>query len=141
MSGFGERWRNAARIIKDQFQMPGPNMTLDREPVMVRLDRSRAPADVTLAPDAQLALAPTWNQPPPDFSEIFVLLTAAEGDDGKHVEIHINEDRLGALTISDSTDFLAILAAAAGQPVVAQAIRDRDSDGAWALHVYRPEPS
>ena len=33
MSEFGSRWRNAVHVIKEQFQMPGPNMALDREPV------------------------------------------------------------------------------------------------------------
>jgi hypothetical protein len=45
------------------------------------------------------------------------------------------------LTVADSADFRAIIAAAKSQNklVVAQAIRDRDTCGAWALHVYRPE--
>lgn len=32
MNGFVGRWRNAANAIKDQFQMPRPNMFLDRNP-------------------------------------------------------------------------------------------------------------
>lgn len=141
MSDFGSQWREAMRAIKDQFQMPGPNMTLEREPVLIGCDRSRPPADVVLDPDAQQALAPAWNRPPPDVSDIFVLLAEAEGDDGKHIEICINQDRLGTLTAADSADFLAILATADGQPVAGQAIRDRDRDGGWALHLYRPKSS
>lgn len=56
-------------------------------------------------------------QAAPEFSEIFVLL--AKGDGGKHIEIYINEHRLGTLTAADSADFLAILATADdGQPVL-----------------------
>lgn len=140
MSDFGSRWRNAVHAMKEQFQMPGPNMTLDREPAEIRCDRSRPPADVVLGPDAQEGLAPTWNKPPPEFSEIFVLL--AKGDGGKRIEIYINEHRLGTLTAADSADFLAILATADdGQPVLGEAIRDRDHDGSWALDVYRPQTS
>jgi hypothetical protein len=64
MSEFGSRWRNAVHAIKEQFQMPGPNMALDREPVEIRCDRSLPPADVVLGPDAQERLAPTWDEPP-----------------------------------------------------------------------------
>jgi len=141
MSDFGRQWREAARAIKEQFQMPGPNMTLGQEPVLIHDDRSRPPADVILDPDAQKILAPTWDRPPPDVSEIFVLLAEADGSDGKQVEIYVNEDRLGKLTAADSADFLAILAAADGHPVAGQAIRDRSRDGGWALRVYRPEAS
>lgn len=138
MSAFGSQWLNAVHAMKEQFQMPGPNMTLDREPVEIRCDRSRPPADVVLGPDAQERLAPTWDKPPPEFSEIFVLL--AKGAAGKYIEIYINEHRLGTLTAADSADFLAILATADdGQPVLGEAIRDRDHDGGWALHVYRPQ--
>jgi hypothetical protein len=141
MSDFGGRWRKAVHGVKEQFQMPGPNMFLGQEPVLIRYSRSRLPADVVLSPDAQQTLAPTWNQPPPDFSEIFVRLATVEGSDGRHIEIYINEHRLGALTAADSADFLAILDTADGRPVIGQAIRDRDSNDSWALHVYRPEPS
>jgi len=123
--------------------MPGPNMTLDREALLIRYDRSRPPADVMLDPHAQHRLAPTWNRPAPDFSEIFVLLAEADGDDGKHVELYLNEDRLGVLTAADSAEFLAILATARenGKPVVGVAIRDWDAYGRWALHIYHPEPT
>ena len=143
LGGLSSRWRKAVHDIKEQFQMPGPNMTLDREPLLIRYDHSRPPADVILDPDAQHSLAPTWNRPAPDFSEIFVLLAEAGGGDAKLVEIFINEDRLGTLTAADSAEFLTILAAARadGKPVVAQAIRDRDAHGRWALHIYRAEPS
>ncbi len=40
------------------------------------------------------------------------MLAEADGDDGKHVEISINEDRLGTLTAADSAEFLTILATA-----------------------------
>jgi hypothetical protein len=143
LGDLASRWRKAVHDIKEQIRMPGPNMTLDREPLFVRYDRSRPPADVILDPDAQHSLAPTWSKPGPDFSEIFVLLAEADGDDGKHVEVYINEDRLGTLTVADSAEFLTILATARadGKPVVGEAIRDRDADGRWALHIYRPEPS
>jgi hypothetical protein len=143
LDDLASRRRKAVHGIKEQFQMPGPNMTLDREPLLVRYDHSRPPADVILAPDAQHSLAPTWNWPAPDFSKIFVLLAEADGDDGKHVEIYINEHRLGTLTVADSAEFLMILATARvdGKPVVGQAIRDRDAYGRWALQIYRPEPS
>ncbi len=110
-------------------------MTLDREPLLVRFDRSRPAADVILDPDAQQRLTPTRNpSSPPDFSEIFVLLAEAEGGDAHHIEVYIGEHRLGTLTATDSADFRPVLAAAKSQ-----AIRDRDACGAWALHVYRPE--
>ncbi len=143
LGDLASRWRKAVHDIKEQFQTPGPNMTLDREPLLVRYDGSRPPADVILDPDAQHSLPPTWSQPAPDFSEIFVLLAEADGDDGKHAEIYINEDRVGTLTAADSAEFLTILATARadGKPVVAEAIRDRDAHGRWALHIYRPEPS
>ena len=140
----GSRWHKAVRDVKEQLQGPGPDMTLAREPLLVRCDRSRPAADVILDPDAQQKLTPTRNPAsPPDFSEIFVLLAEADGDDGKHVEIYINEDRLGTLTAADSAEFLTILATARadGKPVVAEAIRDRDTYGRWALHIYRPKPS
>jgi len=117
-------------------------MTLAREPLLVRCDRSRPAADVILDPDAQRRLTPTRNPAsPPGFSEIFVLLAEAAGDDGQHIEVYIGEHRLGTLTTTDSADFRAVLAAAKSQdkPVAGEAIRDRDAGGAWALHVYRPE--
>ena len=143
LSDLANRWRKAAHDIKEQFRMPGPNMTLDREPLLVRYDDSRPPAEVILDPDAQHSLAPTWNRPAPDLTEIFVLLAEADGDDGKHVEVYLNEDRLGTLTAADSAEFLTILATARadGKPLVGQAIRDRDAWGRWALHIYRPESS
>lgn len=143
LSDLGSRWQKAVREIKEQLQGPGPNMTLDREPLLIRYDHSRPPADVILTPDAQHSLAPMSNQAAPDFSVIFVLLAKADGDDGKQVEIYINEDHLGTLTVADSAEFLTVLAAARAddKPVAGQAIRDRDADGRWALHIYRPEPS
>ena len=143
LSDLANRWRKAAHDIKEQFRMPGPNMTLDREPLLVRYDDSRPPAEVILDPDAQHSLAPTWNRPAPDLTEIFVLLAEADGDDGKHAEVYLNEDRLGTLTAADSAEFLTILATARadGKPLVGQAIRDRDAWGRWALHIYRPESS
>src|ERR1019366_5430365 len=115
----GSRWQKAVRDVKEQLQGPGPNMTLTREPVFIRCDRTRPAADVILDPDAQQRVAPRANlSPPPDFSE----------------------HRLGRLTVSDSADFWATLMAAESQdkPVAGEAIRDRDACGAWALHVYRP---
>ena len=135
------RWRRAVHDLKEEFQTPGPNMILDGESLEIRCDRSRLPVDVILDPAAQQLLAPTWNRPGPDFSEIFVLLAEADGDDGKHVDIYINEDRLGTLTAADGIEFLKILAIASadGRQVVSEAIRDRDASGEWALHLYRPE--
>ncbi|HEX7159795.1 MAG TPA: hypothetical protein VF223_01015 [Trebonia sp.] len=142
LSGLGSRWRKAVHDFREQVQMPGPNVELDQEPVDIRCDRFRSPADVTLDPGAQQWLAPTWNPPPPDFSEIFVLLAEAEGGGGNQVEVYINKHRLGTLTSADSTDFRPILAAARadGRPVLGVAIRDRDTGGDLALHIYRPEP-
>jgi DNA-directed RNA polymerase subunit RPC12/RpoP len=121
------------------------NMILDREPLLVRPDRSRPPADVILDPDAEQRFAPTQNRPAPDSSgnPIPVLLAEAGSGGGKHVEIYLNEHRLGMLTATDSADFLAILATAGtdGKPVVGTAIRGRDPGSRWALHVYRPEPA
>jgi hypothetical protein len=142
LGNLGSRWQKAVRDVKEQLQGPGPDMTLAREPLLVRGDRSRPAADVILDPDAQQKLAPTRNPAsPPGFSEIFVLLAEAEGNDGQHIEVYIGQHRLGTLTAADSADFQAILAAAKSQdkPVAGQAIRDRDAHGAWALHVYRPE--
>ena len=118
-------------------------MTLDREPLLIRSDHSRPPADVMLDLDAQHSLAPTWNQPAPDSSEAFVLLAEADRGDGMRVEVYINNDRLGRLTAADTAEFPKIVASAGadGSPVVGRAIRDRDADGNWALHIYRPEPS
>jgi hypothetical protein len=141
MNDFVGRWRKVLHAIKDQFEMPGPNMALDREPMFILADRSRPAADVVLDPDAQHKVAPTWNKPPPDFSEIFVLLVEAKSGDEAHIEISINEEHLGSLSVADSHDFLSVLATAGGQPVVGEAIRDRNSDGGWALHVYRPQSS
>jgi hypothetical protein len=143
LGGLASGGRKPYTTSKEQFQMPGPNLTLDREPLLVRSDHSRPPAEVMLDPDAQHSLAPIGDQPAPDFSEIFVMLAEADGDDGRHVEVYINEDRLGTLTAADSAEFVTILATARadGKPVVGQAIRDRDAHGRWALHIYRPEPS
>ena len=144
LGNLGSRWHKAVRDVKDQLQGPGPDMTLAREPLLVRGDRSRPAADVILDPGAQQRLAPTRNPAsPPAFSEIFVLLAEAEGNDGQHIEVYIGEHRLGTLTATDSADFRDVLAAAKSQdkPVAGQAIRDRDARGAWALHVYRPEPA
>jgi hypothetical protein len=142
LGNLGSRWHKAVRDVKEQLQGPGPNMNLAREPLLVRCDRSRPAADVILDPDAQQRLTPTRNPAsPPGFSEIFVLLAEAEGNDGRHVEVYIGHHRLGSLTATDSAGFRAVLAAARSQdkPVAGQAIRDRDACGAWALHVYRPE--
>jgi hypothetical protein len=142
LGNLGSRWHKAMCDVKEQLQGPGPDMTLDREPLLVRHDRSRPAADVILDPDAQQRLTPTRNPAsPPGFSEIFVLLAEAEGSDGQHIEVYIGEHRLGTLTTTDSADFRAVLAAAKSRdkPVAAQAIRDPDASGAWALHVYRPE--
>ncbi len=117
-------------------------MTLDREPLLVRCDRSRPAADVILDRDAQQRLTPTRNpSSPPDFSEIFVLLVEAEVNDTQHIEVYIGEHRLGTVTTTDSANFQAVFAAAKSRDkaVAGQAIRDRDAFGAWALHVYRPE--
>jgi hypothetical protein len=116
---------------------------LDREPLMVRPDRSRPPADVIPDPAAEQRFGPAWNRPPPDLNEIPVLLTEAGSGDGKHVEIYTGKHRLGTLTTADSADFLAILATAGadGKPVVGTAIRDRDAGGRWGLRVHRPQPS
>ena len=144
LADLGSRWRNAVADIKQQLQGPGPNMSLDREPLLVRCDRSRPAADVILDPIAQQKLTPTVNpSSAPDWSEIFVLLAEAEGNDGRYIAVYIDEDRLGTLTAADSADFWAILAAAKSQdkPLVGQAIRDRDAGDAWALHVYKPEPA
>jgi hypothetical protein len=118
------------------------SMVLDREPLLVRPDRSRPPADVIIDPAAEQRFAPTWSRPPPDFGVPVLLVEAGTGN-GKHVEIYASHHRLGMLTTADSADFLAILATAGteGKPVVGTAIRDRDAEGGWALHVYRPEPS
>ena len=84
LGNLGSQWQKAVRDVKEQLQGPGPNVTLDREPLLVRFDRSRPAADVILDPDAQQTLTPTRNpSSPPDFSEIFVLLAEAEGDDGQ----------------------------------------------------------
>jgi hypothetical protein len=143
LSDLGSRWQKAVREIKEQLQGPGPNMTLDREPLLIRYDHSRPPADVILTPDAQHSLAPMSNRAAPDFSEIFVLLSQADDHDGKQVEIYINENHLGTLTVDDSAEFLTILATARAdsKPVLGQAIRDRDAGGRWALRIYRPEQS
>ncbi len=66
LGGLASRWRKAVHDIKEQFQMPGTNMTLDREPLLVRCDHSRPPANVIFDPDAQHSLTPTWNRPAPD---------------------------------------------------------------------------
>jgi hypothetical protein len=118
-------------------------MTLDREPLFVRCDRSRPAADVILDPDAQRSLAPAGTPASaPEFSEIFVLLAEAEDED-RQVEVYTGEHRVGTLTAADSAEFRAILTAAKSQdrPVAGEAIRDRDPGGAWTLHVYRPEPT
>ncbi len=82
LSDLGSRWREAVREIKEQIQGPGPNMILNREPLFVRCDRSRAAADVILNPGAQRSLAPAGTRASaPEFSEIFVLLAEAEDED------------------------------------------------------------
>jgi hypothetical protein len=119
-------------------------MILDRKPLVVRPDRARPPAEVILDPDAAERLAPAWSRPPDaSGSPLPVLLTEADGGDGKRVEIHGSNHRLGTLTTADGADFLAILATARtdGQPVMGTAVHSRDAGGRWALHVYRPEPS
>src|SRR5260370_21007213 len=115
-------------------------MTLAREPLLVRCDRSRPAADVILDPDAQQRLTPTRNpSSPPDFSEIFVLLAEADGNDGQHIEVYIDEHRLGTLTTTDSAYFRAILAAAKsqGKPVAGPTIRAPAPCGRWARPVCR----
>jgi DNA-directed RNA polymerase subunit RPC12/RpoP len=119
------------------------NMVLDREPLVVRPDRSRPPADVILDPAAGQIFVSAWDRSPPDLNEIPVLLAEAGSGDRKHVEIYIGKHCLGTLTTAGSADFLALLATAGtdGKPVVGTAIRDRDAGGRWAFRVYRPEPS
>jgi hypothetical protein len=138
----GSRWQKVVHDVKEQLQGPGPNMTLTREPLFVRCDRSRPAADVTLDPDAQQRLTPRANvSPTPGFREIFVLLSEAEGSHGPHIEVCTGEHRLGTLTVSDSADFWAILGAAKFQdkPVAGEAIRDRDACGTGRCMFYRPE--
>ncbi len=120
-----------------------PTMIWDREALLVQPDRSRPPAEVIPDGKAEREFMPARSRPLPDTSEIPVLLAGADGGDGRHVEIYISRHRLGTLTVSDSADFLAVLAvaAAARQPVVGVAIRDRDASDGWTLRVYRPEPS
>jgi len=43
LGGLSSRWRKAVHDIKEQFQNPGPNLTLDREPLLIRYDHSRPP--------------------------------------------------------------------------------------------------
>jgi hypothetical protein len=156
------RWRAAVQDLKELFQFPGPHLDLgELRPLLIGPDRSRQPVDVVLDPAAQGIIAPRWNRPGPERSDIILLLAVADGGDGKHIELYtrtarsprshgrfgppdaIDEDRVGALTAADSADYLTIIAAAhaAGKfPAAAQAKRDRDAQGGWALHLYRPDP-
>jgi hypothetical protein len=108
---------------------------------MIRYDKSLPPADVALAPEAQQWLTPTWNQSPPDLSEVLVLLAETEDDDGTQVEVTVSDHHVGTLTAADARDFRPVLAAAKAEGKLAAgvAIRDQDTRGDWALHVYRPE--
>jgi hypothetical protein len=136
------RWEKAVQEIKEQLRGPGPNMILDREPLFVGFDRTRPSAHVSLDPGAQRCLAPAGHpKSAREFSEIFVLLAEADDREG-HVEVRIGDHRVGVLTTADSAEFRTILAAgkSEGKLLAGEAIRDRDPAGAWALHVYRPEP-
>jgi hypothetical protein len=160
LGGLGAKWRQdrervrglwmqgakVIRDIEDLFQDTGLNLDLGNtgEPVMIDWDRSRRGAVVVLDPGAQQLLDPRrdrQSEPPPDFCEIFVLLSWArpERETGQ-VAVRAGDHRVGVLAASDSAAFRAFLEQGSqlDRPVVTEAFRDRAPDGSWRLTVYQP---
>ncbi|HEX9359740.1 MAG TPA: hypothetical protein VF933_38775 [Streptosporangiaceae bacterium] len=142
-------WTQGAMVtrpIKDLFQDTGLNLDLGNtgEPLMIDWDRSRPGAAVVLDPGAQQLLDPRGDrqsEPPPDFCEIFVLLSWAgpERDTGQ-VAVRAGDHRVGVLAAADSAAFRSFLEQGSqlDRPVITEAFRDRAPDDSWRLTVYQP---
>jgi hypothetical protein len=112
------------------------NMNRIMEPLMIGWDRSRPGAAVVLDPGGDRQF-----EPPPDFCEIFVLLSWAgpERDTGQ-VAVRAGDHRVGVLAAADSAAFESFLEqdTQPDRPVISEAFRDRAHDDSWRLTVYQP---
>jgi hypothetical protein len=129
--------------IPEQPPNGGANLILDKEPIIVDMDRSRPPMEAELDPAASQWLTTTGGLSNTDESEIFMLLKVEESPGGiAQVAIYAADYRVGFLRLSDSTVFSASLEAGrrSNQPVVTEAILRRHPDGPWRLYLYPPRP-
>ena len=142
-------WTHGATVsrhIEGLFQGTGLNLDLGNtgEPLMIDWDPSRPGAAVVLDPGAQQLLDPCGDrqsEQPPDFCQIFVLLSWAgpERDTGQ-VAVRAGDHRVGVLAAADSAAFRSFLEQGSqlGRPVITEAFRDRAPDDSWRLTVYQP---
>ena len=158
--GLGAKWRQdrdrvrglrtesakVARHVKGLFQGTGLNLDLGNtgEPLMIDCDRSQPGAAVVLDPGAEQLLNPRGDrqsEPPPDFCEIFVLLSWAGPErDTRQVAVRAGDHRVGVLAAADSAAFESFLEQGSQpvRPVITEAFRDRAPDDSWRLTVYQP---
>lgn len=142
----GDLGVKVTRDIKEQFRVSGLDLDLGTtEPLFIHFDPSRPGAQAVLDPDAQQWLGTGGGLgPPPDFSELFVVLSwAGPGGDSGQVAVRAGDRRVAVLTAADSEDFRSSLGQGSQQnrPVVTQAALERTPDASWRLTVYRPSTS
>jgi hypothetical protein len=134
-----------ARHVKDLLQDTGLNLDLGNtgEPLMIDYDRSQPGAAVVLDPGAEQRLDPHGDRQsePPDFCEIFVLLSwDGTESDTRQVAVRAGDHRVGVLAAADSVAFEPFLEQGSqpDRPVITEAFRDRAPDDSWRLTVYQP---
>ena len=134
------------RDVKDLFQDTGLNLDLGNsgEPLMIDCDRSQPGAAVVLDPAAEQLLDPRsdrQSEPPPDFCEIFVLLSWDRPErDTRQVAVRAGDHRVGVLAAADCAAFESFLAQGSqlDRLVITEAFRDRAPNDSWRLTVYQP---
>lgn len=127
--------------IRDPASQHGLSMVLDKEPVMVRFDRSLPLLQVRLNPGIQEWLSEVAEpEISPGPKGIFVLLDGGEPESSGPVSVVAGTRHIGTLDTSGSELFRGILASGREQdrPVAAQATQELDSSGLWQVRVYRP---
>jgi hypothetical protein len=129
-------------VIRDLKQILGDTLVLEGDPdtIDVPPDRGAATIPVRLEQDAVEWLNARF--PPhrrPINNSILVLLQPA-GADGRSLAVTFNEHRFGVLDGADSELFRRYVdeGTQAGNPVVAEAIREVSDDSRWSVKLFRP---
>jgi hypothetical protein len=142
LAGIG---RQLSKDVHEQLQRGGPNLILEKEPILLDSDRSRPAIEVQLDPEAWTWLAPAGGLerfPDTDGSEIYVLLKAEGPSAGAGpVAVYAADHRVGVLGPTAAYNAALDAGKQSNQPVVAEAVRRRSPDGAWHLYVYPPAKS